>query len=98
MTIPLDGSAPTILAHDVLDPRALTDDRWASVHGVGGGVGGALSLVVVDANGDRLGTLDEGVSDLPWPDDRRDALSPEDNVVYRVEALARRGLWYAELP
>ena len=61
-----------------------------------GGVDGALSLVVVDADGDRLGTLDEGVSDLPWPDYRRDALVPSDDVVYRVEARPRRGLWYAE--
>lgn len=97
VSIPFDGSGPTTLAHDVHDPRALTADRWASLDGIGG-VDGALTLVVLDPDGDRRGIIDDGVSDLPWPDYARDALAPADDVVYRVEAPDRRGLWYAELP
>ena len=94
VSIPLDGGPATTLAHQVLEPQRLTDDRWASLDVTDG----VRSLVVVDGGGDRLGTIDEGLADFAWPDFRPDALHPADGVVYRIDAPERRGIWYAELP
>lgn len=95
LSVPLDGSMPTTLVHDVFDPRPLTTGEWATVRGFDGtGVG---SLVLVDDAGEALGVIDDGVVPLlsSWIAPT-ESLVESDGVVYFVEDEERHGLWYAE--
>ncbi len=96
LSVPLDGSAPTLLVSGVHDPRPLTGGDWATVRGFDDH--GPGTLLVVHADGRSLGRLDDGVAPglRGWVD-REDPFAAAVGVMYFVPADEdRRGVWYAE--
>ena len=98
LAVPLDGGPATVLARGVLQPQALTGDRWATpLPDDADDSDDAAVLHVLDPDGEPVGVVDAGVALQPWLEWPREVLSPTERIVYSVVAPERYGVWMAEL-
>lgn len=96
LSVPLDGSTPTIVAHQLAHHRRLTDGRWATTRR--NDLDEPATLLVVDADGDPLGRIDDDAVPGIGPGPDPDPTVASEALIYMVRGPDRRGLWYAELP